>query len=129
MPARARSKAASLPEKLKFGEHGNVLLTPEEHSGLCRKFTPELTEKAVAFLDLHIGAKGKDEYKSHSLAMQKWVFDAVREREAKQARVGSGGAQAFRPLAQLKMEANRAAADRAEELLFGVNTEAGHATN
>lgn len=72
--------------KTKFGENGNVLLTQEEHDNLCRKFTLELTEKAIAFLDLHIGAKGRDEYKSHNLAMQKWVFDAVKEREAKKAR-------------------------------------------
>ena len=84
--AHARAKKTSEPKKLRFGENGNVLLTPEEHESLCRKFTPELTEKAISFLDLHIGAKGKDEYKSHNLAMQKWVFDAVKEREAKKAR-------------------------------------------
>ena len=82
--APSRSEPAS--EKNKYGENGNVLLTPEEHKSLCQKFTPELTEKAIAFLDLHIGAKGKDEYKSHNLAMQKWVLDAVREREAKKSR-------------------------------------------
>ena len=84
--AHSKSTPKVQPEKLKFGENGNVLLSQEEHDSLCRKFTPELTQKAIAFLDLHIGAKGKDEYKSHNLAMQKWVFDAVQEREAKQAR-------------------------------------------
>jgi len=81
-PSRpSRSAKKPQPEKSRFGENGNVLLTAGEYAALCQKFTPELTDKAVAFLDLHIGAKGKDEYKSHNLAMQKWVFDAVKERE------------------------------------------------
>lgn len=126
--ARPRSTPKPAPEKLKFGEHGNVLLTEEEHNNLCRKFTPDRTEKAIAFLDLHIGAKGKDDYKSHNLALQKWVFDAVNEREAKQARASPPGAQPFRSLAQLRMDANRAAADEAEELLFGPKSEERHAT-
>jgi hypothetical protein len=71
--------------KQQFGENGFVRLTPEENAKLCEKFGPEQTAKAIAFLDLHIGAKGHDPYKSHNLALQKWVFDAVREREAKQA--------------------------------------------
>lgn len=87
-PASKDTLSRSEPSagKTAFGENGNVFLTQAEHDNLCRKFTPELTEKAIAFLDLHIGAKGKDEYKSHNLAMQKWVFDAVKEREAKKAR-------------------------------------------
>lgn len=79
----APKKVQPKPEKKKYGANGNVMLTDEEHSRLCENYTPELTEKAIALLDLHIGAKGKDEYKNHSLAMQKWVFDAVREREAR----------------------------------------------
>jgi len=86
--ARKDTPSTAKPDsgKKKHGENGNVLLTQEEHEALCQKFSPELTEKAIAFLDLHIGAKGKDEYKSHNLALQKWVFDAVKEREAKSAR-------------------------------------------
>ena len=83
---RARKESTPAPDKLKLGENGNVFLTQKEHDNLCQKFTPELTEKAIAFLDLHIGAKGKDEYSSHNLALQKWVFDAVKEREARQSR-------------------------------------------
>lgn len=86
LKTRTRKEKRPEPAKDRFGEYGNVLLTPEEHESLCEKFTPELTAKAIAFLDLHIGAKGKDEYKSHNLALRKWVFDAVKEREAKKSR-------------------------------------------
>ncbi len=70
-------------EKKAYGDNAFVLLTADEHIKLCEKFTPDLTTKAINFLDLHIGSKGKDPYKSHYLALQKWVFDAVREREAR----------------------------------------------
>lgn len=80
---QTRKERQPEPEKNRFGEYGNVRLFQEEYARLCEKFTPELTDKAIAFLDLHIGAKGKDEYKSHNMALQKWVFDAVRERESK----------------------------------------------
>jgi hypothetical protein len=86
VPSRtSRSAKKPQPEKSRFGENGNVLLTAGEHDSLCRKYSSELTEKAIALLDLHIGAKGKDEYKSHNLALQKWVFDAVKEREQRHA--------------------------------------------
>lgn len=88
---RARAGKPSEPDKLRFGENGNVRLTQAQHDSLCAKFGPEPTAKAIALLDLHIGAKGKDEYKDHNLALQKWVFDAVKEREARQARASPPG--------------------------------------
>ncbi len=126
--SRARARATP-PEKSRYGENGNVLLTREEHAGLCRKFTPELTQKAIAFLDLHIGAKGRNEYKSHNLAMQKWVFDAVKEREFRQARASPGAPPgAWKSTAQRRLEANNQAADEAEILLFGKRAEETNAT-
>lgn len=105
---RVRKGTPSRPEKpaekSRFGENGNVLLTQEEHDSLCQKFTAELTAKAIAFLDLHIGAKGKDDYKSHNLALQKWVFDAVNEREAKLARASPGSPAPTKSLEQLIAE-------------------------
>ena len=89
-PTRARAKKPKPPEKQAFGENGNVSLTTEEYDRLCRKYGEEQTQKAIAFLDLYIGAKGKDDYKDHNLAMQKWVFDAVQEREARKARASPG---------------------------------------
>lgn len=83
-PKRERARGEA-PQKLPFGENAKVRLTQAQHDNLCEKFGKELTQKAIALLDLHIGAKGKDPYADHNLALQKWVFDAVKEREAKQA--------------------------------------------
>lgn len=70
-----------------LGEFGNVRLSPDELARLEADFSPERTREAVALLDLHLGAKrGADPYKSHYLAMRKWVFDALWEREARKAR-------------------------------------------
>lgn len=93
---RARGKKPSAPahpaqEKDRYGENGNVLLTRTQYENLCARFGKETTGKAIALLDLHIGAKGRDDYKDHNLALQKWVFDAVKEREARQARASPGG--------------------------------------
>ena len=68
-----------------------MLLTRTQYENLCARFGKETTGKAIALLDLHIGAKGRDDYKDHNLALQKWVFDAVKEREARQARASPGG--------------------------------------
>lgn len=89
---RARGKKSSAPEPAKdrYGENGNVLLTRTQYENLCSRFGGEKTDKAIALLDLHIGAKGRDDYKDHNLALQKWVFDAVKEREARRARASPG---------------------------------------
>ncbi len=67
-----------------------MLLTRSQYENLCSRFGKENTGKAIALLDLHIGAKGRDDYKDHNLALQKWAFDAVKEREARQARASPG---------------------------------------
>lgn len=84
---RASNRAAKPGKKADgkhlYGEYGNVRLTKDEYARLCADFGAESTGKAIELLDLHIGAKGKDPYANHNLAMRKWVFDAVKEREAK----------------------------------------------
>lgn len=91
--ARGKKPPASEPEKDRYGENGKVLLTRTQYENLCARFGKETTGKAIALLDLHIGAKGRDDYQDHNLALQKWVFDAVKEREARQARAAPGGQQ------------------------------------
>lgn len=74
-------------DKQQYGEFHNVLLSPTEHESLCAKYGPQATAEAIELLDLHLGAKaGKSPYKSHYLAMRKWVFDAVAEKKAKLAK-------------------------------------------
>lgn len=91
---RTRSQKPK-PQKLTFGEYANVKLTAEEHGKLIAAYGEDKTADAIAFLDIHLGARaGKDPYKSHYLALRKWVFDAVEERKAKKQAAPSGRTQA-----------------------------------
>ena len=71
--------------KHRYGEYQKVLLTDKELKKLYTDFGEDTTEKAIAYLDMYIKEK---EYKSksHYLAMRRWVFDAVKEREKRPAK-------------------------------------------
>lgn len=71
--------------KHKYGEFKRVLLTDEELEKLNKEFGEEKTQKAITYLDEYIEMKGA-KYKSHYLAMRKWVFSAVEEKEQKSAK-------------------------------------------
>ena len=71
--------------KHKYGEFKRVLLTDEELEKLNKEFGEEKTQKAITYLDEYIEMKGA-KYKSHYLAMRKWVFNAVEEKEQKSAK-------------------------------------------
>lgn len=64
--------------KSKFGEHGNVLLTAEEHQKLIEKHGEPVTTACIEKLDIYKGARGK-KYKSDYLAILNWVVDAVKQ--------------------------------------------------
>ena len=68
--------------KHRYGEYKKVLLTDEELEKLNKEFGEEKTQKAITYLDEYIEMKGA-KYKSHYLAMRKWVFNAVEEKEQK----------------------------------------------
>lgn len=69
-------------KKHKYGEFKKVLLTDEELEKLNKEFGEGKTQKAITYLDEYIEMKGT-KYKSHYLAMRKWVFSAVEENESK----------------------------------------------
>lgn len=76
------NKPVIVKPKRHFGEFGNVLLTEQEHDKLVQEYGAADTEAAIRFLDLHIGGrKGGDPYKSHYMAMKKWVYNAVFEQQ------------------------------------------------
>jgi hypothetical protein len=77
--------APKKPAKEKYGELGNVKLTIDEYDKLVNDYGYDLTQKAIKFFDEYIADKG---YKSKSnyMAMKRWVFDAVKEQEAKKAK-------------------------------------------
>ena len=84
LPAKAGSKGKPKGNtgepKQPFGEFGNVMLTATEHTRLVQDYGAEEAAAAITFLDLHLGArKGSDPYKSHYLAMRKWVFQKLAE--------------------------------------------------
>ena len=63
--------------KHKYGEYDHVLLTDTELSKLNENYGEEETNKAVKYLDEYIEMKGA-KYKSHYLALRKWVFEALK---------------------------------------------------
>ena len=70
------------PTKNKYGEYNNVLLTDTEYHKLIADYSEPVIEKAITFLDEYIEEKGYKS-KSHSLAIRRWVIDAVKDREQK----------------------------------------------
>ena len=59
------------------------MLTSDEYDKLVKDFGLNATHDAISFLDSYIEEKGYKS-KSHNLALRRWVFDAVKEREQKQ---------------------------------------------
>lgn len=80
---------ARTPKK-KYGEYKHVLLTDDEFRKLGEDFGKDETLEAIRFLDEYIEMKGY-KAKSHYLAIRKWVFDAIKERQQKQKPKESGG--------------------------------------
>lgn len=71
--------------KHKHGQYKNVLLTDEEYDKLVKDYGGMRTDDAINFLDEAIEMKGY-KYKSHYLAMRKWVFDAVDKQKEENAK-------------------------------------------
>lgn len=65
--------------KHKYGEYKHVLLKESEFEKLKKEFGASETQAAIQCLDEYIEMKGT-KYKSHYLAMRKWVFEAVKEK-------------------------------------------------
>lgn len=68
--------------KHRYGEFSHVLLTESEYEKLGNKYGWDIREKAIKFLDEYIEEKGYKS-KSHSMSIQRWVLDAVKEKDKK----------------------------------------------
>ena len=79
---------AGKPPKHKHGEYQHVLLTDEEMNRLLDEYGEGMTAKYVRFLDEYIEEKGYKS-KSHYLAIRRWVTDAVKKEEEKEAKTGN----------------------------------------
>ena len=67
--------------KHKYGSYNNVLLTDKEYDSLVEKYGVDKTNDAIKYLDEYVEMKGA-KYKSHYLALLKWVFDAVEKNKS-----------------------------------------------
>ena len=94
-PAHASKK----PEKHIHGEYKHVRLTDEELKKLESEFGAIETQEAITYLDEYIEMKGA-KYKSHYLALRKWVFDAVKETKQRKERNQNSGSTKSQKLAQ-----------------------------
>ena len=74
------SVGKSKTTKHRNGEFGHVLLTDDEMDKLKEEYGIELRDEAIRYLDEYIEMKGT-KYKSHYMALKKWVFDAVKEKK------------------------------------------------
>jgi predicted phage replisome organizer len=69
------------PKKHKYGEYGHILLTDQELGHLRNDYGNNV-EELIKYLDEYIEMKGL-KYKSHYLAIRKWVVSAVSEQQKK----------------------------------------------
>jgi hypothetical protein len=75
------SAPAPVNNKILLKEY--VQLTQQQIDKLQQDLGVKKFDLCVSLLDNHIGAKGKDPYKSHYHAILKWVVSAVEDREKK----------------------------------------------
>lgn len=69
--------------KHKYGEYKQVLLADQELEKLNKEYGEEETKEAIKYLDEYIEMKGA-KYKSHYLALRKWVYDALKDKKSKE---------------------------------------------
>ena len=90
----------SAPQKPKreskhaYGVFKHVRLTMDEYKRLTEDYGHDETNKAIDFFDAYIEEKGYKS-KSHNMAMRRWVFDAVKEREQKRAKINGKAPNKF----------------------------------
>lgn len=100
---KKKKKPASQKEpKHKYGQFKNVLLTDKELAGLREKYGDSLAGKAINFLDAYIEEKGYKS-RSHNLAIQRWVIEAVKEKQKKSS-YGNNSSNVFMDLVKDEAE-------------------------
>lgn len=85
---KEKSKKVAKPPKHTYGEYQHVLLTDQEREKLFKAYGEYTTSECIRFLDEYIEEKGYKS-KSHYLAIQRWVVNAVKEKSEKK-QTGSG---------------------------------------
>lgn len=78
--AEVEEKKSTKQVKHKYGEYQHILLTDDELDRLKKDFGETDTQKAIKLLDEAIEMKGY-KYKSHNLAIRKWVMQEVKKQK------------------------------------------------
>ena len=78
--AEVKEKKSAKQVKHKYGEYQHILLTDDELDRLKKDFGETDTQKAIKLLDEAIEMKGY-KYKSHNLAIRKWVMQEVKKQK------------------------------------------------
>lgn len=78
---KVKGDNGNVPIKSPYGSQNNVMLTYDELEGLRAKY-PDDADDAIEFLSAYILEKDYQS-KSHNMAIQRWVIDAVREKKKK----------------------------------------------
>lgn len=86
IPVSGETASKPKQEKHKYGEYGHVFLTDGERDRLFNDYGETETMKAIKYLDDCIEMKGY-KYKSHNLALRKWVFNALKEDELRKQKI------------------------------------------
>lgn len=71
--------------KNKYGEYKHVLLSEKDFEGLRKKHSDQEINDAIYYLDAYIEDK-KYKSKNHKCAMERWVFDALSEKQRNKER-------------------------------------------
>jgi uncharacterized protein YdaU (DUF1376 family) len=93
---KRKTKKTEDVDKVKsmYGSQTNVALTFDELENLRAKY-PDDADDAIEFLSKYIAEKGYRS-KSHNLAIQRWVVDAVKEKKSKNStNINKGGVSAI----------------------------------
>lgn len=88
VPKGTKAIKVAKPPKHTYGEYQHVLLTDQEREKLFKAYGEYTTSECIRFLDEYIEEKGYKS-KSHYLAIQRWVVNAVKEKSEKK-QTGSG---------------------------------------
>ena len=91
------------PQKHKYGIFNHVLLLDDEMSKLVSEYGLVETQQAIKYLDEYIEMKGV-KYKSHYLALKKWVYDAVKEQKQRSQKIQPAKLNSFNNVSSLQRE-------------------------
>ena len=80
-----------------------MLLLDDEMSKLVAEYGLVETQQAIKYLDEYIEMKGT-KYKSHYLALKKWVYDAVKEQKQRSQKIQPVKLNSFNNVSSLQHE-------------------------